>query len=163
MEEGSESPGETEETAAIRSLTFTVDENNYQTMREIIPVFTKLSDLDLVELPVEYLIMMIRTLLSICREESKTQLAGEQVVKRLEIAISSLATTYELLVGMEVTINKLREQMQENIKRQIADKKEIESPRKEKEEQVEAVNNMKWINTSGVRQLKETGKKPVMI
>ena len=86
---------------------------------------------------------MIRTPLSICREESKTQIAGEQVVKRLEIAISSLATSYDLLVGMEVTINKLREQMQENARRQEADKKEIESLRKENAKQAEEVSNMK--------------------
>ena len=37
----------------------------------------------------------------------------------------------------------MQELKQENVKRQDADKKEIESLRKEKEEQVEAVNNMK--------------------
>ena len=86
---------------------------------------------------------MIRTRLCICREESKTQIASEQVVKRLEIAISSLATPYDLLVGMEITINKLREQMQENARRQKDDKKAIESLRKENAKKVEEVNNMK--------------------
>ena len=48
VEEGLGSPEETEETAALRSLTFTIDEDNYETMREIIPVFIKLNDLELV-------------------------------------------------------------------------------------------------------------------
>ena len=116
-------------------------------MKKIIPVFERLSDLDLENLPIEYLIIVIRTLLSICKQESETQIAGEQVVKRLEIAICSLATTYELLAEMEKTIIKLRENMQElkqkNLKRQKTDKKEIESLRKEKEEQVETVNNIR--------------------
>ena len=147
LEECSVSPGETEETSTIKSLTFTVDGGQCLTMKKIIPVFERLSDLDLEDLPIEYLIIVIRTLLSICKQESETQIAGEQVVKRLEIAICSLATTYELLAEMEKTIIKLRENMQElkqeKLKRQKTDKKEIESLRKEKEEQVESVNNIR--------------------
>ena len=70
-------------------------------------------------------------------------IASEQVVKRLETAINSLATSYDLLVGMETTINKLRVQMQEDAKRQKEDKEEMELLRKENAKKVEEVNNMK--------------------
>ena len=109
LEKGTESPGETEETSTIKSLTFTVDGGECLTMKSIIPVFERLSDLDLEDLPIEYLIIVIKTLLSICKQESETQIAGEQVVKRLELAIYSLVTTYELLAEMEKTFIKLRE------------------------------------------------------
>ena len=91
MEDGSSSPGETEETSTLRSLTFTVDGGECIIMKNTISIFEELSSLNLEELPIEYLIIVIRTLLSICKQEGEAQIAGEKVVKRLELAISSLA------------------------------------------------------------------------
>ena len=48
IEEGIGSPEETDETAALRSLTFTIEEEKYETMRDIIPIFTDLNGLELV-------------------------------------------------------------------------------------------------------------------
>ena len=136
MEDESGSPRETEETSTLRSMTFTVDGGECLIMKNTISIFEELSSLNLEELPIEYLIIVIRTLLSICKQEGEAQIAGEQVVKRLELAISRLATTYELLAAMQRIINELRSNMDrqnsENNRRQEADGKEMEALRKEK-------------------------------
>ena len=136
------SPEETDEAAALRSLTFTLNEEKKDTIKEIIPVFNDLNDLELVDLPLEYLIMVIRALLCLCREERNNKIASEEIMKRLEIAIDSLATSYDLLVGMEATISKLRIQMKEDREEQDKIKKEIIALKKENASKTEAVKRM---------------------
>ena len=60
LEEGSGSPGETEETSTLKSLTFTVDGGECIIMKNTLPVFEELSNLNLEELPLKYLIIVIR-------------------------------------------------------------------------------------------------------
>ena len=116
-------------------------------MRDTLPIFKDLSDIDWEELPIEYLIIVIRTLLSICKQDGESQIAGEQVVKRLELAISIVASTYEFLAAMQKTINDLRKNMEnlnkENRRRQIADEEEIETLRKAKDAQADEITQLK--------------------
>ena len=49
-EEDMNSPEETNETAALRSLTFTLDDEKKDTIKEIIPVFKELNDLEFEDL-----------------------------------------------------------------------------------------------------------------
>ena len=82
-------------------------------------MFKELNDLELEDLPLEYLIMVIRALLCLCRDERNNRIASEEIVKRLEIAIESLASSYDLLVGMENTISRLRIPMKEDKEEQV--------------------------------------------
>ena len=69
------------------------------------------------------------------------------MVKRLELAISSMVSTYELVAAMQRTINHLRRNMEnlnkENHRRQVADDEEIEALRKAKDEQAEKITQLK--------------------
>ena len=116
-------------------------------MKDTLPIFKDLSEIDWEKLHLEYLIIVIRTLLSICKQDGASQIAGEQVVKRLELAISSMASTYELLAAMQKTINDLRKNMEnlnkENQRKQKADEEEIADLKKAKDSQADEITQLK--------------------